>query len=96
MQLEIITPEQKIFKGIADAVQLPGKDGLFQILDNHAPIISTLAEGMVKIDLADSYRKFDELSGQIEPDKSNDRILRLPIKGGVVEVSDNKVIVLAD
>lgn len=96
MHLEIITPEHKIFNGKADAVQLPGKDGLFQILDSHAPIISSLTEGMVKIDLADSYKKFDELSGHIEPDKSNDRILRLPIKGGVVEVSNNKVIVLAD
>lgn len=96
MHLEIITPEHKIFNGKADAVQLPGKDGLFQILDSHAPIISTLTEGMVKIDLADSYKKFDELSGHIEPDKSNDRILRLSIKGGVVEVSNNKVIVLAD
>ena len=44
---------------------------------------------MVKIDLADSYKKFDELSGQIEPDKSNDKILRFPIRGGVVEVSNN-------
>lgn len=96
MQLEIITPENKIFEGAADAVQLPGKDGLFQVLDNHAPIISTLAEGVVKIDLSDSHKKFDELSGQIEADKSNDRILRLSIKGGVVEVNNSKVIVLAD
>ncbi len=96
MQLEIITPETKIFNGKADAVQLPGKDGLFQILDGHAALISTLKEGMVKIDLADSYKKFDELSGQIEPDKSNDKIIRFPIRGGVVEVSNNKVIVLAD
>lgn len=96
MYLEIITPESKIFSGNADAVQLPGKEGLFQVLDNHAPLISTLQQGIVKIDLPDSYKKFDELSGQIEPDKSNDRILRLPVKGGVVEVQNNKVIILAD
>lgn len=96
MNLEIITPESKIFNGQADAVQLPGKEGLFQILDNHAPLISTLTKGMVKIDLPDSYKKFDELSGKIEPDKSNDRVLYLPIEGGVVEVQNNKVILLAD
>lgn len=96
MHLEIITPEEKIFVGEADAVQLPGKEGLFQLLDNHAAIISTLTEGMVKIDLQDSYKKFDELSGKVEPDRSNDRILRLPIKGGVVEAQNNRVIILAD
>ncbi len=96
MTLEIITPEEEIFKGEADAVQLPGKDGMFQILDNHAPMISTLAEGTVKIDLHDSYKKMDSVSGKLETDPSTDQILRLPIKGGVAEVSDNKVIVLAD
>ena len=96
MHLEIITPESKIFEGPADAVQLPGKEGLFQVLDNHAPIISTLKAGTIKIDIPDSHKKFDSLSGQIEPDKDNDRVLRLAVKGGVVEVQKNKVIVLAD
>jgi len=96
MHLEIISPEHKIFESDANAVQLPGKDGLFQVLDNHAPLISTLKDGIVKIDLPDSYKKFDKLNSKIEPDKSNDRILRLSIKGGVVEVQNNKVIVLAD
>ncbi len=96
MQLEIITPEHKIFKGLVDAVQLPGKEGLFQILDNHAPIISTLKEGIIKVDLASSRKKLDDLSGHIEIDKSNDKVLRIPVKGGVVECQNNKVIVLAD
>ncbi len=96
MYLEIITPEHKIFENEADAVQLPGKDGLFQVLDNHAPMISTLKKGTVKIDIPDSYKKYNNLSSKIEPDKSNDRVLRLEIDGGVVEVQNNKVIVLAD
>lgn len=96
MQLEIITPEHKIFEGEVDAVQLPGKDGVFQILDNHAPIISTLNEGTVKIDIPGSHKHLNELSGHIELDKSDEKILRLPIKGGVIEVQNNKVILLAD
>lgn len=49
MHLEILTPEKKIFEGEAVAVQLPGSDGLFQVLDNHAPIISSLKNGKIKI-----------------------------------------------
>ena len=44
MHLEIITPESKIFSGEAEAVQFPGIDGLFQVLNNHAPIISALGK----------------------------------------------------
>ena len=96
MQLEIITPEQKIFEGDADAVQFPGKEGMFQVLDNHAPIISTLVEGTVKIDIPGTHKHLNELNGHIERDKSDDKVLRLNIKGGVVEVQNNKVILLAD
>ncbi len=96
MHLEIITPEHKIFNAEADAVQLPGKEGLFQILDNHAPIISTLKAGRIMIDLASSHRKLNDLNGHIEYDKNNDKKLYVEIKGGVVECQNNKVIVLAD
>jgi F-type H+-transporting ATPase subunit epsilon len=96
MHLEIITPESKIFKGEVDAVQLPGKEGLFQILDNHAPIISTLKEGKVKIDLTSSHKKLNDLSGRIETDKGNDKLLYFDINGGVVECQNNNVILLAD
>lgn len=96
MQLEIITPEHKIFNGEATAVQFPGKEGMFQVLDNHAPIISTLVEGVVKINIPGSHKSLDELSGKIEADNSNENVLRLNITGGVVEVQQNKVILLAD
>ncbi len=96
MNLEIITPEARIFEGPADAVQLPGKDGRFQILNGHAPLISTLTEGEVKIDIPNSSKTIEGLHGSIVSDKSNDKVLRLNVKGGVVEVQQNKVILLAD
>lgn len=96
MQLEIITPERKIFTGEVEAVQLPGKEGLFQVLDNHAAMISTLTNGSVKINLGTSAKVLDKLDGSIERDKSNDTILHFPIKGGVAEVQNNKLILLAD
>ena len=49
MYLEIITPEQTLFKGDVDSVLFPGSLGDFQVLNNHAPIVSTLKKGEVKI-----------------------------------------------
>ena len=49
MNLEIITPEKEIFKGEASSVKLPGTTGEFEILNNHAPIISTLTKGNVRV-----------------------------------------------
>lgn len=50
MQLEVITPDKNLFKGEAKSVVLPGIDGHFGILNNHAPMISALKKGAIKID----------------------------------------------
>jgi F-type H+-transporting ATPase subunit epsilon len=47
--LEIITPEKTLFSGEVESVQLPGTAGLFEILNNHAPLISTLDSGRVRV-----------------------------------------------
>ncbi len=78
MYLEIVTPDEKIFEGEAKHVQLPGKDGLFGILNNHAPIVATLVKGKVKIEAANGDIQYFEIGG------------------GVVEMNNNKVIVLAE
>jgi len=78
MIIEIITPDRTIFSGTASLVQLPGIDGLFEILNNHAPLISVLKQGKVKI----------------KNDK--DQIEFFEIKGGVVEVLKNKILILAE
>ena len=49
MVLEILTPEKKIFSGEVYGVQLPGISGLFEVLDKHAPIISALKDGKLKV-----------------------------------------------
>lgn len=49
MILEILTPEKKIFSGEVYGVQLPGISGLFEILDKHAPLVSALKEGKLKV-----------------------------------------------
>ncbi len=49
MQLDILTPEHKVYSGTVYGVQLPGIEGYFEILENHAPIIATLGKGKMKI-----------------------------------------------
>ena len=49
MTLEILTPEKKIFSGDVYGVQLPGITGLFEVLDKHAPLVSALKSGKLKI-----------------------------------------------
>jgi F-type H+-transporting ATPase subunit epsilon len=49
MLLEILTPEKKLFSGEVQGVQLPGIEGLFEVLDKHAPLVSALGAGKVKV-----------------------------------------------
>ena len=94
MYLEIVTPEAVVFQAEIDAVKVPGMDGEFQMLNNHAPIVSTLTEGTVKINLAASSTVVtSELSSDF---KQEGKELFYPIKGGVLEMKDNKAIILAD
>lgn len=77
MTLEILTPDNTVFEGEVSSVTVPGVQGSFEILNNHAPIISTLEDGKVIIRTGKGQESFF-------------------IKGGVVEVLDNKIMVLAE
>ena len=79
MKVEIITPEDSVYEGDVSLIQLPGIDGLFELLENHAPMISMLSEGDAKL---------------IEKNTKQTRYFYL--KGGVIEVLKNKVLVLAE
>lgn len=65
MQLEIVTPDKKIFSGDVKLVQVPGVSGSFEILNNHAPIISTLEKGKVKIIENEGKEQIFEISGGV-------------------------------
>ena len=77
MHLEIVTPDQKFFDGEVLSATFPGTDGSFQVLNNHAPLLSTLKKGTI-----------------VFRDKKNE--YDVTIDGGVVEVLNNRVIVLAE
>ena len=78
MNLQIITPDTSIYEGKVKLVQVPGSKGSFQVLKNHAPIISTLEQGEVKI----------------IDDKDHTKLFS--IGGGVIEVKNNEIIILAE
>ncbi len=96
MQVNIITPEFNVYSGEAVSVRLPGLDGSFQILNGHAPIISALQNGSVKVELAQAFEREEYTSNLIQEDKSNDKLIFIDIKGGVAEMQNNKLIVLAE
>ena len=91
MFIEIVSPEKTIFTGNITSAYLPGSEGFFQILDNHAPIVSTLTKGKVKI------------LGNISVDKDvkekfeyNEKETILDIESGTVEMNNNQVTLLVD
>ena len=63
MQLDILTPEHKVYSGKVYGVQLPGIEGYFEILDKHAPLIATLGKGKMKIIKDKNTTELYEISG---------------------------------
>jgi len=80
MELEILTPERKLFSGEVYGVQLPGITGSFEILNRHAPLVSALGNGKIKV----------------LKDKSGATAVSYNISGGFAEVLNNKVAVLVE
>jgi F-type H+-transporting ATPase subunit epsilon len=75
MKIEIITPDKKIFDGEIRSVRVPGKKGSFQVLKDHAPIISTLENGTVRIVDQDNNEITYDISGGVIEVKANKIIL---------------------
>lgn len=92
MYLEIVSPEATLFAGEVDSVTVPGVEGEFQMLNNHAAIVSLLQKGNIKFqgDISIDEDHEDKFT------KGPKGEMILPISSGTVEMSDNKVIVLAD
>lgn len=77
MYLEIVTPDQKVFEGEISSATFPGSNGTFQVLKNHAPLVSSLVRGRVKY-------------------KSNEGDKEVTVTGGIVEVLNNNITLLAE
>ena len=86
MFLEIVTPEAILFSSEVDLFSAPGIDGEFQILDNHAPIVSILKEGILKIHVhSQDHLVLDDLHGKLEAHADDEKVLTLVINSGTLE-----------
>tara|TARA_B100000963_G_scaffold312412_1_gene289814 strand:+ start:4283 stop:4561 length:279 start_codon:yes stop_codon:yes gene_type:complete len=92
MHLEIVSPEATLFSGEVDSVIVPGTSGSFQMLNNHAPIVSSLKDGTViisgKIQLDETAKKKFK--------RKDDNTTLFEISSGTIEMRNNKLILLAD
>ncbi len=92
MYLEIVSPEATLFAGEVSSVTVPGINGEFQMLKDHAPIVSLLQKGSVIVD--GNITIDEEYENMFTKDAKGKTVLS--ITSGTVEMKDNKVIVLAD
>ena len=75
MKVEIISPDSVVYSGEASLVSLPGAKGAFEILQNHAAIISSLSQGKIKLQTKDGDKFFDIIGGMVECNKNKVNIL---------------------
>ncbi|MCM2301134.1 MAG: hypothetical protein NDI80_00775 [Flavobacteriaceae bacterium] len=92
MFLEIVSPEATLLKSEVETVFVPGVNGEFQMLDNHAPIVSILGKGEIKF-RGKSVNFEEQFESKFK--KINDLYV-LPINSGTIELKSNKIIILAD
>ncbi|MEN0005088.1 MAG: F0F1 ATP synthase subunit epsilon [Bacteroidota bacterium] len=95
MHITVLTPDKNVFKGDITSVKVPGTNGQFQVLKNHAPIVSSLEAGEIFIVTAGGeYSFFNEESGSIEKGTESGRTITFKIGGGFIEVLNNEVSLL--
>lgn len=93
MNIKILTPEYVVFEGEVDSVLLPGKNGEFHIMKNHAGIVSSLVGGKVKL-----YAKSinEAFAKNFTKENETDSVFSYPIKSGVIEFNNDKGIILCE
>lgn len=95
MNITILTPDKEVFQGKVVSVKVPGTAGQFQVLKNHAPIVSSLDKGVVTlVTAAGEYSYFNEETGTIETGEEAGREISFHISGGFIEVLNNQISLL--
>lgn len=97
MYIEIVSPEATLLSSDVDSVVVPGINGEFEMLSNHAPVVSILKEGTVKVKThTKTHLDFDNLHTSVVPHADDNKVLTIKINSGTIEMNDNKLIILAD
>lgn len=92
MTISVLTPDRTIFTGNISKVTLPGVEGSFQLLNNHAPLVSALSGGKVTLQTATGgFRYFDEENNVMTEGSEGNRTMAFTIDRGFVEVLNNEV-----
>lgn len=92
MYLEIISPEATFFAGEVNSVTVPGVNGEFQMLTNHAPVVSLLQSGNIRVQ--GNLEIAEDFKNKFSQGTNGETILA--IASGTAEMKDNKVVVLVD
>ncbi len=92
MYIEIVSPEAILFSSEVSSIYVPGVNGEFEMLNNHAPIVSILKSGIVEVK-AEGTINSEDLSDKFTV---NGNSLSLDINSGTLELKDNKAIILVD
>ena len=93
MNIKILTPEFVVFEGDVKSVLLPGKNGDFHVMKDHAAIVASLIGGKVRVftnEIDDKYAK------NFTKENEKESVFSFPVKSGVIEFSNNKGIILAE
>ena len=93
MNIKILTPEFVVFDGEVSSVLLPGKNGDFHIMKDHAAIVASLISGKVRV----FANEIDEKYGKhFTKENERESVFSFPVKSGVIEFNNNKGIILAE
>ncbi|QDP86585.1 F0F1 ATP synthase subunit epsilon [Chryseobacterium sp. SNU WT5] len=93
MNIKILTPEFVVFEGEVKSVLLPGKNGEFQIMKDHAAIVASLNGGKIKV-FTDEIK--EEYAQHFTRENEKESAFSFHMKSGVIEFSNNKGIILAE
>ena len=93
MNIKILTPEFVIFEGDVKSVLLPGKNGDFHIMKDHAAIVASLIGGKVRVFTNEIDEKYAK---NFTKENDKESVFSFPVKSGVIEFSNNKGIILAE
>ena len=93
MNIKILTPEFVIFEGDVKSVLLPGKNGEFHIMKDHAAIVTSLNGGKIKVFTNEREEKYSQ---HFTKENEKESKFYFEMKSGVVEFSNNKGIILAE
>lgn len=95
MKIAVLTPDREIFQGDISSVKVPGVKGEFQVLNNHAPIVSALSGGQVEIvTAAGDYQYFDTEANKKMKGSGAGNKVAFTIEGGFIEVLNNDIALL--